>query len=156
MSAHCALAGWGDGNMPASLLRDATTRGCGPVKNFFDRDGITLPPFFFDEQPENKEYVAAYVCERNKRYFLVLPVVESSSSCKQRELVLGRTMPGGLATFPRRLALPLFRKLENSKQETKNTDVSVFTQFRPLVLDYDGIQRVFYCHEGQWLETRFD
>lgn len=156
MSVPVAVAGPMDGSMPSVLLRDATARGCGPVKGFFDRDGITLPPFIVDEQPENREYTAAYVCERKKRYFLVLLAVESSSTCKQRELELGRTMPGGLGVFSRRLPLSVFRTFGNAKPEIKNRDASESTQFRPLVIDYDGVQRVLYCHEGKWLEARFD
>lgn len=150
------LAGPMDGNMPSALLRDATARGCAPVKGFFNRDGITLPPFFFEEQPENQEYSAAYVCERKKSYFLVLLAVESSSTCKQRELALGRTMPGGLGIFSRRLSLSMFQAFNNSKPEFKARDVAESTRFRPLVIDYDGVQRAFYCYEGRWLEARFD
>ncbi|MBY0578940.1 MAG: hypothetical protein K2P57_07840 [Burkholderiales bacterium] len=142
--------------MPSVLLHDAMARNCGPIKDFFDRDGITLPPFFFDEQPENREYSAAYVCERKKQYFLVLLAADSGGTCKQRELGLGRTMPGGLGVFPRRLPLSVFRTFDNAKLEIKNRDASKSTQFRPLVIDYDGVQRVFYCYEGQWSEARFD
>ena len=150
-----AIAGPMDGGMPSVLLHDAMARSCGPIKGFFDRDGITLPPFFFDEQPENQEYSAAYVCERKEQYFLVL-LADSGSTCKQRELGLGRNMPGGLGTFPRRLPLSTFRTFNNAEPEMKNRDTSESTQFRPLVIDYDGVQRVFYCDEGQWLEARFD
>lgn len=156
MFSPAVLAESMDGGMPSVLLHDAKARGCNPIKGFFDRDGITLPPFFFDEQSENREYTAAYVCERKKQYFLVLLAVDSGSTCKQRELGLGRTMPGGLEAFPRRLPLSTFRTLDNTKLEIKSSDASKSTHFRPLVIDYDGVQRVFYCNDGQWLETRFD
>lgn len=151
-----AVLAWSvDGNMPSVLLHDATARGCDPVKGFYDRDGITLPPFFFDQQLDNQEYPVAYVCEREKRYFLVLLPV-ASSACKQRELALGHTMPGGLAAFTHRLSLSVFHRVDNLRQEQKYRDVAEVTSFRPLVIDYDGVQRVFYCSEGQWLEARFE
>ncbi len=154
-SASSVLAQSMDGTMPSVLIHDAIARGCEPVKEFYDRAGITLPPFFFEEQSENREYAAAYLCEREHLYFLVFPPI-AGSTCKQRELALGGTMPGGLSAFARRLPLSMFRRIGNSRQISKGFDAAEAIPFRPLVIDYDGVQRVFYCSEGEWLEARLE
>jgi len=153
-SASIALAGSMDGTMPLLLARDAAARHCEPVKNFFDRPGITLPSFVFDEQPENREYRAAYICERDERYLIVFLDGKINSTCK-REIALQDSMPGGLAVFHRRVPLSVFRQIDSSVPGLTESDMKGETRFRPVVIDYDGVQRLLYCHKGKWLQAQF-
>lgn len=144
-----------DGNIPIYLLKNANERGCGVIKEFFNRDGITLPPFIFDYQSKNKEYKFAYVCEKNNNYFLMFSLADSKANCKEREIDLGEEMPGGLGIYSELILLSSFTKNDNSETKSKSKNFSGFTDFYPLMIEYDGTGNIFYCYQGNWLKSFF-
>jgi len=32
----------------------------------------------------------------------------------------------------------------------------MITDFRPMAIEYDGVQQVFYCDQGEWVSAVFD
>jgi hypothetical protein len=146
-----------DGNMPVSLFNEAISRKCSPIHGFYNRYGIKLPPFIYEEQQSaNPEYSAAFVCERGEHFFLEFVGANSNASCSKQELSLGTVIPGGLAVFPRNLSLKEFREFGTSQSISDRKVLSGYTRFHPLVIDYDGVQLIVYCAGGTWLRMRLD
>lgn len=148
-----ALAGWQPAAaqmLPADLAKVARQHSCGPVIGFFERPGMIEPPYLYGYIPGDIEDSAAFWCERTdsrpRSFLLVLVNSQAASTCPQ--LIEWSSFPGGLSLGEPDTSLEEFTYVEDQGADSRLSGAR--TRYAPLRDYYDGVETLFYCHDGRW------
>jgi len=144
--------------MPRDLVDYARSQGCAPVGDFYERPGMLNPPYVYGFVAGEPEDSAALWCRKleksDKSYLLLLKVKNPQvlGGCPNR--IDWWNYPKGLSieTMPS-LALSTFRFAADPKRTGPTTTVS---NARVIMSEYDGVEELFFCHQGAWLFTTRD
>jgi hypothetical protein len=144
--AHC---------LPRELLEIAQKNGCIAVEDFFDRPGMVKPPYVYGYLPGPEENSAAFWCEKKgdgKRIFLLMFMVKGSASrqigCADK-IEWQRSFPGGLSIYKNdETVLDDFKYLKDSRKSPRK---GVRLKGNAIQSEYDGVEVLFYCYEGEWI-----
>jgi hypothetical protein len=153
--------------LPEELSKAAAKHGCIADSSFFQRPGMVLPPYVYGVFPGDEETSAAFWCEipggRLKHRLVFVTRAPRSVDLDAAARVPGKcpetldwwNPPGGLAIYGGgqrgqgvRVSLRDFQSVVSPRRELGLTDS---TAYAPLRDYYDGVETLFYCHNGQWL-----
>jgi hypothetical protein len=155
----------GSGNLPVSLREHAKSIGCAAVKGYYDSPGRVDPPYVFGYRYRDDEFSAVYWCEPfvsgdSSRYVesrLVIWYAEhlnQAAPCQPLDWV---NPAAGLSILHgQRLSLSSFFIFDEEKTWGPPGPEGKFTEGPIIRSYYDGIQELFYCHEGNWLVWQSD
>lgn len=143
------------GSLPKELLDIARKNGCQEVKNFYARPGMIKPPYVYGYLPDSQKNSAAFWCEKiendRKIFFLILMTKgEKADQFKCSNTIRWEnSFPGGLSLYTdRNTTLEGFRFVKDPEREvSKNVKL---TQ-NAILSEYDGVELLFYCYEGEWV-----
>jgi hypothetical protein len=145
--------------LPRDLQVEATRHHCAQVQDFFDRPGMVLPPYLYGVFPGDAENSAAFWCQRGegaRRQFILVFVTVSDHlpiECPDT-LVWKGGFPRGLSLADRaHVPLTEFRTLSGVRL---SAPPNATTDYAPLRDYYDGLERLFYCYRGEWVQRVLD
>lgn len=149
--------------MPQELIEFAEKNNCTQLSDFFDsRPGRVNPPYVYGYLPGDEENSAVFWCkntEPSKHPFSLSFVVRDSEG-ELRQLsecpfkIEWDNPPRGLSVYKnRRTTLKGFVYLDNPKRKVPE---NVRLSHNGIRSYYDGIEALFYCHEGKWLVSQSD
>jgi len=122
------------------------------VNDFYDRPGMVESSFVYGYLSGLKENSAVFWCQDNKkeRYYLLVAVRDDRSglmSCT--DMIPWTNYPGGLSIVnDKSISLDEFYYIdtpqERGPKEVKLTHNAILSY-------YDGVENLFYSHDGKWL-----
>ncbi len=142
--------------MPEELITYAAKNGCEQVSNFFKRAGRVNPPYVYDYdyRPASPPYNAALWCQvrqgDKRKFFLLLMIRNKNHEWAQCPTKIEwRNYPRGLSIYrDRSTTLDYFFYLADPKKKgPRNTKLTG----NGILSEYDGVEALFYCHQGEWL-----
>ena len=153
------------GNLPISLREDATSIGCAEVRGYYDAPGRVDPPYIFGYRWPTDELSAVYWCEPTEsgdssgfvEPRLVVWFAEHIHQAVPCEPLDWVNPAAGLSILHgQKLSLSSFFIFDEEKTWGPPGPEGKFTEGPVIRSYYDGIQELFYCHEGKWLIWQFD
>ncbi len=144
--------------MPDELLKIAAKCDCEQVDDFYNRPGMTEPPYVYGFLPGEQENSAVFWCRKkdeNKKYLLVLASRKSFSEDWSYEIIIKtRNYPRGLSIVKNcKISLDNFIYVSNA---TKRGPKGVFPSSNVLLSTYDGLSDYYYNYKGSWLICQLD
>jgi hypothetical protein len=141
--------------MPAELIAYAAKNGCEQVSDFFFiRREMVNPPYVYDYRPDMPFANAALWCQvgqgDKRRFFLLLMIRNRNHEWAQCPTKIEwRNYPRGLSIYrDRSTTLDYFFYLADPKKKgPRNTKLTG----NGILSEYDGVEALFYCHQGEWL-----
>ncbi|MDT8385445.1 MAG: hypothetical protein RRB22_13645 [Gammaproteobacteria bacterium] len=134
--------------IPKELADLAIKNECSQVLDFYARPGMILPPYLYGYLPGKMEDSAAFWCKKGKKYLLVF--VDKADSIRSRSCagsIAWRNYPGGLSlSAENNIPLDQFHNLTSNLRGPKDQ----VTAYPPVRSYYDGVETLFYCHNGEW------
>lgn len=140
-----------DEGLPIDLMNIAQSLGCDSVN--YERDGRIDPSYLYGYRPDDRNNSAAFWCFQalTHKYLLVFVrkgKLEAFGGCPPT-LSLPGGFPGGLSLWKeQRLPLWKFYFLDRPSEHGPRGQ---FTQYAPILEEYDGVGSFIYCHKGRWL-----
>jgi len=141
--------------LPEDLLKIAHEKGFYQIKDFYkNRPGMLNPPYVYGYFPGPKENSAVFWCENKentqRRFFLVIvskDEIKKSLNCD--DIIEWPNYPGGL-TILQDTNIPLdgFVYLDDPK---RNGPENTYLTHNAILSEYDGVEVIFYCLNGEWL-----
>ncbi|PLX40039.1 MAG: hypothetical protein C0608_10070 [Deltaproteobacteria bacterium] len=144
-------------NLPGDFVEFAEKKGLSPIEGFFDRPGMIEAPFVYGYLPGEKEDSAAFWAKAKSDGEFLLVVWASVDfppeySCS--ETIPWRNFPGGLSIVDgERMPLADFVYVSDP---SKAGPADKSTTHNSIMSYYDGVEAIFYCHEGHWLVRQRD
>jgi len=140
--------------MPDELIAYTAENGCQQVADFFKRSGMVNPPYAYGYLSGPREDSAALWCQSgqgDERKFLLLVMttkrVAELAKCPTK--IEWRNYPGGLSIYKdRRTTLDAFVYVADPQ---RRAPTNVKLSGNGILSEYDGVEALFYCHEGAWL-----
>lgn len=140
--------------MPQELVEHAAEQGCRQIANFYsDRPGPVNPPFVYGYLPGPEEDSAVYWCEKGPKdhptYVLVLMFKRENGDVARCPRRVEWVNPArGLSIIRgKRLTLDDFVPLDNPRQRPPK---GIRVTHPAIRSEYDGVEEIFYCHQGRW------
>lgn len=142
-------------NLPDELMMFAQKKGFSQVENFYKRPGMVFPPYVYGYLPGPPQNSAVFWCQKEKNeetvYVLIVMIKDNKgeqNNC-EAEIEWNNTYPGGLSIYKNtNETLEYFTYLNDpNKKIDKNAKMS----HNAILSEYDGIEVLFYCHNGEWL-----
>lgn len=156
---NCVPIAFGNGSdyylLPEDLLKIAHEKGFDQIKDFYkNRPGMLNPPYAYGYFPGPKENSAVFWCENKKntqrRFFLVIvskDEIKKSLYCDN--IIEWQNYPGGLTIFQNtNISLEGFVYLDDPK---RNVPENKHLTNNAILSEYDGVEVIFYCLNGEWL-----
>jgi len=136
-------------NLPLDLSQVAKEHGCEEILNFMDRPGMVEPSYAYGYLPGEKENSAVFWCQSTTDNYTYKLIVHSNDGkafgCPGT--ITSNNYPGGLSISSSvQLSLTEFRYLKNNKPGPEAT-----TSGKYIKSYYDGVEHIYYCHQGDWL-----
>lgn len=143
--------------MPQELVEHAQQNGCRQVADFFERPAMVNPPYAYGYLPGSPENSAVYWCEKGRqepkdeRTYVLMFMFKGErpawARCPAR-IIEWRNYPAGLSFLrDRTLTLEHFESVEQPKRRGSK---AVRLQHPAIRNEYDGLEEIFYCHDGRW------
>ena len=140
-------------SFPISLMPLAIEHDCRPVHDFFrDRPGMIDPPYLYGYYPGERELSAAFWCQKvddPRTHLLVLWHLDAASTTADGcpGCIEWKNPPRGLSLFEEETV-----PLDEFRYVADGTEVApgARSRYRPLSSYYDGVETLFYCHDGRW------
>jgi hypothetical protein len=152
--------GGGVNIMPRELVEFGAQKGCGPVEDFFDVEGMINPPYVYGYLPGAKDKSAVFWCqilEKGERRFVLLLMVKAESVHGSKQCprqIRWHNRPKGLDLYKNpRESLAEFVYLDAPDQKGPRDVRLTDNAIRSV---YDGVGSVFYCYKGRWLVRQQD
>lgn len=149
---------FGNGNdyyiLPEDLLKIAHEKGFDQIKDFYNRPGMLNPPYVYGYFTGPKENSAVFWCEKKentqRRFFLVIVSKdEINKSLYCDDIIEWPNYPGGLTIFQDKdMSLDGFVYLDDPKRHVPE---KTYLTHNAVLSEYDGVEVVFYCLNGEWL-----
>lgn len=137
-------------NLPLELRKIADKNGCKEIVDFMDRPAMVDPPYVYGYLKGNKEDSAVFWCQSKSESNLYKLVIYSknNSAFKCPTVIETRNYPGGLSLFSDRArSLSEFKYISNDMRGPKIKGL----QNNFIMSYYDGVESIYYCHDGKWL-----
>jgi hypothetical protein len=140
--------------MPEELVESATRNNCRQISDFFDRPGMVKPPYVYGYALGREQDSAAFWCERikgDKRQFVLMFRLKNESNVMARcpKEIEWMNPPRGLDLYQnRRESLADFVFISEPRERGPREGRMKYSAIRS---EYDGVEEVFYCHEGRWM-----
>lgn len=145
--------------LPNDLLKVASNHQCKQINDFYDRPGMLNPAYAYGYSSDILKESAVFWCEKiensNKTYHLIVfhsKIHNELSKCPDD--IPWQNFPGGLSIVKGNNAtLDGFRYvLDPHKQVNERTNM----KHNAILSEYDGVEELFYCHDGAWLVRQRD
>lgn len=154
MVAHLSTAYCETGSLPKELLEIAKKNGCGEVSGFYNRPGMMKPPYVYGYLPCNEESSAVFWCEKKgkgeKRFYLM--IMRKGNECKESKCpdkIEWHNFPKGLSIYKdTNTTLEYFYYVNDSRRQPPKTEK---LKHNAILSEYDGVEELFYCYEGEWV-----
>jgi hypothetical protein len=143
-----------NGSLPQELLEIAKKNGFREVTGFYDRPGMINPPYTYGYLTCDKEDSAAFWCENQQKgktiYYLMIMVKENKcGKLKCSDKIEWHNYPKGLSIYKSRDGtLENFFYLSDPKRKPPKTEK---IKHDAILSEYDGVEELFYCYEGEWV-----
>lgn len=140
--------------MPEELLEIAKENSCTQVDDFYKgKPGMVKPPFVYSYTAGSEEDSAVFWCqkiENNKKYnYLLFMFKKPNELAACAKKVEWKNPPRGLSLYKdSNTTLETFVYINNPKKKgPKNERL----KHNAILSEYDGVEELFYCYEGEWL-----
>lgn len=142
------------GSLPKELLEIAKKSGCKEVTGFYNRPGMIKPPYVYGYLPCDEENSAVFWCEEKEKgerrfYLLIMRKGNKCEELKCRDKIEWHNFPKGLSIYKdTNTTLENFYYVNDSKRTPPKTEK---LQHNAILSEYDGVEELFYCYEGEWV-----
>jgi len=142
------------GSLPKELLEIAKRNGSKEVTGFYDRPGMINPPYVYGYLPCDKENSAAFWCQRQQKgkkiYYLMIMVKGNKCGplgCPEK--IEWHNYPKGLSVYKEmNTTLEHFYYVKDPKRKPPENEK---LKHNAILSEYDGVEELFYCYEGEWV-----
>lgn len=142
------------GSLPKELLEIAKKKGCEEVSGFYNRPGMIKPPYVYGYLPCGEENSAAFWCEKKekagKRFYLM--IMRKANKCEELkcpDMIEWHNFPKGLSIYKdTNTTLEYFYYVNDPTRHPPKTET---LKHNAILSEYDGVEELFYCHEGKWV-----
>lgn len=145
--------------LPSDLLEIARNYQCDQIDDFYERPGMINPPYVYGYLEGQVDDSVIFWCEKkenNKRiYFLIIhSTSENKGLQKCQSKITWRNYPGGLSIYQdKNMTLDDFIYLKDTQKKAPKKIKMKHNSIRSY---YDGLEELFYCHDGEWLVRQRD
>jgi hypothetical protein len=133
----------------------ARNKGYEQVTEFYkNRPGILNPPYVYGYLPGPKENSAVFWCQKehnDKQTFYLMFMFKNRTHklCNCPDVIEWHNYPKGLSICSGRdVMLDGFVYINEPKKEVPK---NVRLIHNAILSEYDGVEEIFYCHDGEWV-----
>jgi hypothetical protein len=141
--------------MPRDLVEYGRTKGCEQVSDFYDRPGSFGPPYVYGYLPGRPKNSAVFWCQTgqtaDRKFWLVIKRDRAVTGYDCPDRIESPLQPGGLSIERLDAAGTEFIYLSEWRQPKRVLPNTVQLTGHAIQSEYDGLEAMFYCHQGEWI-----
>jgi hypothetical protein len=154
MFVHLSIAYCQTGSLPKELQEIAKKNGCKEVIGFYNRPGMIKPPYVYGYLPCDEENSAVFWCEKKgkgeRRFYLM--IMRKDNKCEELKCpgkIEWHNFPKGLSIYKdTNTTLENFYYVKDPKRKPPKAEK---LKHNGILSEYDGVEELFYCYEGEWV-----
>ncbi len=145
--------------LPKELKAIAKENDCEEIEDFFDVPGKISPSYVYGYVQGPKEDSAVFWCKKDaggvRRYFLIVNIKDRFHDLAQCPRKIAWINPAkGLSVFYD--GKTTFKGFVYLDDPTRKVVPNEMLKHNAILSEYDGVEEMFYCHEGKWLVRQRD